>query len=215
MATEAKIYCYGGQASSHDNSNGFSAVVDQYFFSLSLTQDTAVTAMQSLWEGVNRDVGPNFYFAMTAIASEGRIYMDGGAGAGDSGGTVCTYEVAAFSVDENNSGWVQVTLFYTGGRVETHTATLGNDNKTIYVWGGFRYTYIYIIKKDLYILNSIIFCVITNKLKLFYIRGTDTGMTGGREEHPSEMFIFDIAVCSNKLYQYNLVKINNYVCHFL
>ena len=135
LATEAKIYCYGGQSPINDD---VQAVLDRIFLSLSLAQDITVTAMQDSWEVINRDVGANYFFAMTAIPSEGLIYMDGGSGAGDNGTTLSRYEAATFSVDGNNSDWVKVTPFRAGGRVTCHTATLGKDNNTIYDWGGKR-----------------------------------------------------------------------------
>ena len=160
LATEAKIYCYGGQGPSSSDSDAVVAIVDQYFFSLSLKENITITAMQNLWEGVNRDVGPNYYFAMTVIPSEGRVYMDGGSGAGNNGITLSRYQAATFSVDENNGDWVEVSPSRTDGRVYGHTATLGKDNNIIYVWGGLRYTYLYTIKENtiICIINASIFC---------------------------------------------------------
>ncbi|KAI9251854.1 hypothetical protein BDA99DRAFT_563545 [Phascolomyces articulosus] len=134
MPTEAKMYCYGGQG--YDN-NTVTAVVDQFFFSLDLSQDRTVASLQSAWEGVNKDVGPNYYFGMAALPNQGLIFIDGGTGAGDNGVTQARYDSATFDTSPGGE-WAAVTPARAGGKLRTHTATLGQDNNTIYIWGGYR-----------------------------------------------------------------------------
>ena len=64
--------------------------------------------MPSAWERINNDVGPNYYFASTAVPSKGLIFMDGGAGAGNNGTTLSRYKTAIFNTDEDGGNWIEV-----------------------------------------------------------------------------------------------------------
>ncbi|KAI7853826.1 hypothetical protein BDC45DRAFT_145299 [Circinella umbellata] len=133
MPNEAKIYCYGGHRFGANAS--VTSSFEQYFFSISLTQDWRVTDMQNGWEQITQDLGPNVNFAMEMVPNENLIFMHGG---GISTQIQTRYKAAYFNTTDNASGWKQVIPEQTGSRVMTQSAILGPDNSTIYIWGGMR-----------------------------------------------------------------------------
>ncbi|KAI9252264.1 hypothetical protein BDA99DRAFT_587714 [Phascolomyces articulosus] len=139
MSTEAKIYCYGGQRFIYLSEGGITTMFDPYFVSLNLAQDWEVnTDMQNGWEQVNHDVGQNHHFPMVAVPNQRRLFMDGGGGGSDAGAAVIARYKTAYINTESDDGWTEVIPSRTDSRVMTHTATLGRDNNTIYIWGGYR-----------------------------------------------------------------------------
>ena len=111
MPNEAKIYCYGGQ---QRGANGMTSSFQQYFFSLSLTQDWEVGKMLTGWEIVTQDLGPNVNFAMVIVPNENLIFMHGG---GISTEIQTRYKAAYFNTTDSVAGWKQVIPEQTGSRV--------------------------------------------------------------------------------------------------
>ncbi|KAI7856584.1 hypothetical protein BDC45DRAFT_533547 [Circinella umbellata] len=136
MSTEAKIYCYGGQRFA--DGGGATSSFDQYFFSMSLTQDWQVTDMQNGWEHITEDVGENTNFAMEVIPNQNIIFMHGGA---ISALALTRYKAAYINTTDINVGWKEISPAQRGSRVQTQSAILGPDNSTIYIWGGMRNTW--------------------------------------------------------------------------
>ncbi|KAI9275865.1 hypothetical protein BDA99DRAFT_532811 [Phascolomyces articulosus] len=134
MATSASIFCYGGQSLRSTDSPDVQAIVGDIFIKLDLSKDMSAVEIQSAWEQVNADTGANFYFAFEAVPNQNMIFMDGGRGASSQGQTLARHN-STFYNGESES-WSTDTPAR-GPMVQTHTATLGNDNNTIYVWGGY------------------------------------------------------------------------------
>ena len=112
MSTEAKIYCYGGQRFA--DGGGATSSFDQYFFSMSLTQDWQVTDMQNGWEHITEDVGENTNFAMEVIPNQNIIFMHGGA---ISALALTRYKAAYINTTDINVGWKEISPAQRGSRV--------------------------------------------------------------------------------------------------
>ncbi|KAI7856583.1 hypothetical protein BDC45DRAFT_58968 [Circinella umbellata] len=100
MPTYASIFCYGGQIVTRASTLGETAsqaILGNVFISLNLTQDMNVKDMESTWVQ-HPDVGPNSYFAFTAVPDQDIIFMDGGIGAADSGTTLARFKTTAYNI---------------------------------------------------------------------------------------------------------------------
>ncbi|KAI9275927.1 hypothetical protein BDA99DRAFT_588940 [Phascolomyces articulosus] len=139
MSTVAKIFCYGGEWFGPTDDGYTRPTMDLIFFSLDLSQRRTITEIQDAWENIDANVGPNTYFAMVAVPTHNLIFMDGGAGARDPdyGTPHVRYKSATYNT-ETGGTWSQVTPERLGTAVNMHTATLGPDNDTIFIWGGER-----------------------------------------------------------------------------
>ncbi|KAI9275864.1 hypothetical protein BDA99DRAFT_588904 [Phascolomyces articulosus] len=135
LPTTADIFCYGGQSLSSETSMAVSAIAGDIFIKLDLTKDMNIDEIQDAWEQVYTDVGPNYYFAYEAVPDQDLIFMDGGKGTGEKGQTLARHNTTIYNGQSEN--WSSDTPAR-GPMVQTHTATLGEDNNTIYVWGGFQ-----------------------------------------------------------------------------
>ncbi|KAI9264131.1 hypothetical protein BDA99DRAFT_604584 [Phascolomyces articulosus] len=137
MPTVAKIYCYGGDP--YSSGAGF---LRDIFISLDLTQKRTITEMQSAWERVEFDLGKsNSDFGMVALPSQNLIFMDGGVGDYENYGyTSLPYRSETFNIEDESAGWSPITPERPSSAPYRHTATLGPDNSTIYIWGGQRTT---------------------------------------------------------------------------
>ncbi|KAI9275863.1 hypothetical protein BDA99DRAFT_601414 [Phascolomyces articulosus] len=139
MPSQATIYCYGGQMIELTPGYGDdapTAILSDLFITLNLTQNTTVASLQNAWERLGSDVGSNFYPAFAVIPQHDMIFMDGGRGAGNNGQTLARYRTTIYNTDTGS--WSTDTPSRNGIMIQTHTATLGQDNNTLYVWGGFR-----------------------------------------------------------------------------
>ncbi|KAG2220890.1 hypothetical protein INT45_004058 [Circinella minor] len=111
------------------------AILGNVFIALDLTQDMNVKDMESTWVQ-HPDVGPNSYFGFTAVPDQNIIFMDGGIGAADSGTTPARFKTTTYNIVTKT--WADNLPARDGAMVRSHMATLGQDNNTVYVWGGYR-----------------------------------------------------------------------------
>ena len=100
MSTYATIFCYGGQIVTRSSGLGEGApqaILGNVFIALNLTQDMNVKDMEATWVQLP-DVGPNSYFAFTAVPGQDAILMDGGIGAADSGTTLARFKTTTYNI---------------------------------------------------------------------------------------------------------------------
>ncbi|KAI9252866.1 hypothetical protein BDA99DRAFT_520254 [Phascolomyces articulosus] len=139
MSSEAKIYCYGGYHYNMYTEGVTTAFYSQYFISLNMTQGwQSNTDIENGWEHENQDYGLNFYTTMVAVPYQKILFMDGGAGTTETGELILPRFKSAYIDIEANNGWAEVNPSRNGSGVSQHTAVLGSDNNTIYIWGGSR-----------------------------------------------------------------------------
>ncbi|KAI9264110.1 hypothetical protein BDA99DRAFT_559412 [Phascolomyces articulosus] len=108
---------------------------------LDLSQNRTVPELQSAWERVDGDLNglTNCEYAMAYLPNQNVLFMDGGYATDDpANNTLLPYRSETYDV-QAGTGWTQVIPERPLGSAPTeHTATLGPDNNTVYIWGGFR-----------------------------------------------------------------------------
>ncbi|KAI9499105.1 hypothetical protein BDB00DRAFT_795437 [Zychaea mexicana] len=126
------IFCYGGATRAADGTT--TALNSNLFYYLDLSEEKSVTDLRGSWTAFSGgNVGPNYYFAITALPTGNSFVIDGGRGAGTDGLT--TQAITVLFNATGQGSWS--TDIPSGGHplVDSHTAVSDADNN-VYLIGG-------------------------------------------------------------------------------